>query len=67
MEAHSKGGIPCLNLSVPALDEHTLGEMFYFFLFSCYLACKLTGVNPFDQPGVEAYKGYMFKNLGKPG
>ena len=67
IEAHSKGGIPCLNLSVPALDEHTLGEMYYFFLFACYLSCKLTGVNPFDQPGVEAYKGYMFKNLGKPG
>lgn len=67
IEAHSEGGIPCLNLSVPALDAHTLGEMFYFFLFACYLSCKLTGVNPFDQPGVEAYKGYMFKNLGKPG
>ena len=41
--------------------------MYYFFLFACYLSCKLTGVNPFNQPGVEAYKGYMFKNLGKPG
>lgn len=67
IEAHSEGGIPCLNLSVPALDAHTLGEMFYFFLFACYLSCKLTRVNPFNQPGVEAYKGYMFKNLGKPG
>lgn len=67
IEAHSEGGIPCLNLSVPALDAHTLGQMFYFFLFACYLSCKLTGVNPFNQPGVEAYKGYMFKNLGKPG
>ena len=67
MEAHSEGGIPCLNLSVPALDAHTLGQMYYFFLFACYLSCKLTGVNPFNQPGVEAYKGYMFKNLGKPG
>ena len=67
MEAHSEGGIPCLNLSVPALDAHTLGEIYYFFLFACYLSCKLTGVNPFNQPGVEAYKGYMFKNLGKPG
>ena len=67
MEAHSEGGIPCLNLSVPALDAHTLGQMYYFFLFACYLSCKLMGVNPFNQPGVEAYKGYMFKNLGKPG
>ena len=67
MRAHSEGGIPCLELSIPAIDAHTLGELFYFFLFSCYLSCKLVGVNPFDQPGVESYKGYMFKNLGKPG
>ena len=67
MRAHSEGGIPCLELSIPAIDAHTLGELFYFFLFSCYLSCKLVGVNPFNQPGVENYKGYMFKNLGKPG
>ena len=67
MRAHSEGGIPCLELSIPAIDAHTLGELFYFFLFSCYLSCKLVGVNPFNQPGVESYKGYMFKNLGKPG
>ena len=67
MRAHSEGGIPCLELSIPAIDAHTLGELFYFFLFSCYLSCRLVGVNPFNQPGVESYKGYMFKNLGKPG
>ena len=67
MRAHSEGGIPCLELSIPAIDAHTLGELFYFFLFACYLSGSLLGVNPFDQPGVESYKGYMFKNLGKPG
>lgn len=67
MAAHSERGIPCLNFSIPAIDAHTLGELFYFFLFSCYLSCELLGVNPFDQPGVENYKGYMFKTLGKPG
>ena len=66
MEAHSERGIPCLNFSIPAIDAHTLGQLYYFFLFACYLSCKLLGVNPFDQPGVENYKGYMFKNLGKP-
>ena len=67
MRAHSDRGIPCLNLSIPAIDAHTLGGLFYFFLFACYLSCKLLGVNPFNQPGVEGYKGYMFQNLGKPG
>lgn len=67
MRAHSEGGIPCLELSIHAIDAHTLGELFYFFLFACYLSCRLVGVNPFNQPGVESYKGYMFKNLGKPG
>ena len=65
--AHSEGGIPCLELTIPALDEHTLGQLFYLYLFTCYLSAGVLGVNPFDQPGVEAYKGYMFKNLGKPG
>ena len=65
--AHSERGIPCLEFTVPAIDEDTLGRLYYFFLFACYLSCMLLGVNPFDQPGVEGYKGYMFKNLGKPG
>lgn len=67
IQAHSERGVPCLELSVPSLDAQTLGELYYFFLFSCYLSCRVLGVNPFDQPGVENYKGYMFKNLGKPG
>ena len=66
MAAHSERGIPCLNFKIPAIDAHTLGQLYFFFLFSCYLSCELLGVNPFDQPGVENYKGYMFKNLGKP-
>ncbi|MEG2097982.1 MAG: glucose-6-phosphate isomerase, partial [Pseudoflavonifractor sp.] len=65
--AHSEGGIPCLKLTIPAINAETLGAMFYFFVFSCYLSCGLLGVNPFDQPGVENYKNYMFRNLGKPG
>lgn len=65
--AHSERGIPCLEFTIPALDERILGGLYYFFLFACYLSCELLGVNPFDQPGVEGYKGYMFKNLGKPG
>lgn len=65
--AHSERGIPCLEFTIPAIDAHTLGQLYYFFLFACYLSCELLGVNPFDQPGVEGYKGYMFQNLGKPG
>lgn len=65
--AHSQRGIPCLNLAVPALNEYYLGQLFYYFMFACYLSCELTGVNPFDQPGVEGYKKEMFRHLGKPG
>lgn len=65
IEAHSERGIPCVIFSIPGFDERTLGEMFYFFLFTVYLSCKLLGVNPFDQPGVENYKKYMFEALGQ--
>ena len=65
--AHGDRCIPCLELTVPAIDEDTLGQLYYFFLFACYLSCMLLGVDPFDQPGVEQYKRYMFRNLGKPG
>ena len=64
--AHSHRGIPCLCFSIPAIDAHTLGQLYYYFIFSCYLSCELLGVNPFDQPGVEAYKHQMFPFLGKP-
>ena len=63
--AHSQRGIPCLEFTVPAIDAHTLGQLYYFFIFSCCLSCYLLGVNPFDQPGVEAYKHQMFRLLGK--
>ncbi|MCH3916206.1 MAG: glucose-6-phosphate isomerase [Spirochaetia bacterium] len=56
---------PCLELTVGRLEEFELGELFFFFMYTCYLSCLLTGVNPFDQPGVEAYKNYMFQELGK--
>jgi glucose-6-phosphate isomerase len=63
--AHMDRGIPCCKLTIPEINAHTLGELYYFFLFACYISCKLLGVNPFDQPGVENYKAYMFENLGK--
>lgn len=63
--AHSKAGIPCLKLTIPKLDEYYLGQLFYLFEFSCYLSGTILRINPFDQPGVENYKGYMFEKLGK--
>ncbi|MCF2618688.1 glucose-6-phosphate isomerase [Oscillibacter valericigenes] len=65
--AHVEGGVPNLILSAGARDAHTLGELIYFFEFACGLSGYLLGVNPFDQPGVEAYKKNMFALLGKPG
>lgn len=62
--AHSKK-FPCIKLTVPSINEESFGQLFYFFEFGCYLSAKILGVNPFDQPGVEAYKQYMFKTLGK--
>ena len=64
LAAHSEK-FPCVKISIPALNEETFGQLFYFFEFVCYLSAKILGVNPFDQPGVEAYKQYMFKTLGK--
>lgn len=66
VDAHSRR-FPCVVLGIPALDEETFGQLFYFFEFTCYLSGKMLGVNPFDQPGVEAYKNRMFKILGKKG
>ena len=57
--------LPCLILEVERLDAYVFGELFYFFLFSCYVSARILGVNPFDQPGVEAYKKWMFEALGK--
>lgn len=64
VQAHGER-YPCIRLSVPKIDERTFGMLFYFFFFACYLSAKLLGVNPFDQPGVEAYKRNMFQALGK--
>ena len=65
--AHRDGGVPNLFLRIPALDEFSLGQMVYFFEKACGISGYLLGVNPFDQPGVEAYKKNMFRLLGKPG
>lgn len=65
--AHTDGGVPNLVLEVPKLDEYCFGNMVYFFEKACGISGYLSGVNPFDQPGVEAYKKNMFALLGKPG
>jgi len=65
--AHVDGGVPNIRIEIPAIDEINLGELIYFFEISCGLSGYLLGVNPFDQPGVEAYKKNMFALLGKPG
>lgn len=66
-EAHLAGGVPILEVVMPDLDERSLGALIYFFEMSCALSGFLLGVNPFNQPGVEAYKNRMFELLGKPG
>ncbi len=65
--AHTDGGVPNLIVSIPKLDEFTFGYLVYFFEKACAMSGYLLGVNPFDQPGVEAYKVNMFALLGKPG
>lgn len=65
--AHYDGQVPCLEIRAGALNEFTLGQLFAFFETSCAVGGALLGVNPFDQPGVEAYKKNLFALLGKPG
>jgi glucose-6-phosphate isomerase len=65
--AHTDGGVPNLIVTIPQLDEYTFGYLVYFFEKACAMSGYLLGVNPFDQPGVEAYKVNMFALLGKPG
>ena len=67
MLAHVDGGVPNLNIEIPEINEFYLGQLIYFFEKSCAISGYLLGVNPFDQPGVEAYKKNMFALLGKPG
>ncbi|MFH1119896.1 MAG: glucose-6-phosphate isomerase [Bacteroidota bacterium] len=65
--AHIDGQVPNIIVSLPAVNENTIGQLLYFYEFSCALSGYLLDVNPFDQPGVEAYKKNMFALLGKPG
>ncbi len=65
--AHVDGGVPNMELQLEQLDERHLGALIYFFEFACGVSAYLNGINPFDQPGVEAYKRNMFALLGKPG
>jgi glucose-6-phosphate isomerase len=65
--AHIDGGVPNLRITIPKVHEEVLGEMVYFFEMACALSGYILDVNPFDQPGVEAYKKNMFALLGKPG
>ena len=65
--AHVDGGVPNVLLTLPRRDTDSVGRMIYFFEFVCGLSGYLLEVNPFDQPGVEAYKVNMFALLGKPG
>ena len=65
--AHTDGNVPNLLINIPAQNEFYLGELFYFFEFACGVSGYISGVNPFNQPGVESYKKNMFALLGKPG
>jgi glucose-6-phosphate isomerase len=65
--AHTDGGVPNLVVNIPEMDSYWFGNMVYFFEKACGISGYLLGVNPFDQPGVEAYKKNMFALLGKPG
>ncbi|MFH5181228.1 glucose-6-phosphate isomerase [Paenibacillus sp. TAB 01] len=67
MLAHTDGGVPNLIVTLPDMSAYTFGYMVYFFEKACGISGYLLGVNPFDQPGVEAYKRNMFALLGKPG
>ena len=65
--AHTDGNVPNLMINVPTQDEYSLGQLFYMFEFACGVSGYISGVNPFNQPGVESYKKNMFALLGKPG
>jgi glucose-6-phosphate isomerase len=65
--AHVDGGVPNLIITIPALTERYVGQLIYFFEKACGISGYMLGVNPFDQPGVEAYKRNMFALLNKPG
>ncbi|MCF8246916.1 MAG: glucose-6-phosphate isomerase [Saprospiraceae bacterium] len=66
LQAHTEGGVPNLRINLPEASAFHLGYLFFFFEKACAVSGYLLGVNPFDQPGVEAYKKNMFRLLGKP-
>lgn len=63
--AHSEGGVPGITVGIPAVNEFYVGKLFYFFMMTCAISGYTNGIDPFTQPGVEAYKKNMFKLLGK--
>ncbi len=65
--AHVDGGVPNIKISFEKVDEYNLGQFIYFFERACGISGYMLGVNPFNQPGVEAYKKNMFALLDKPG
>jgi glucose-6-phosphate isomerase len=65
--AHVDGGVPNIRITMPRLNEQYLGQLIYFFEIACGISGNILGVNPFNQPGVEAYKKNMFALLDKPG
>ena len=65
--AHADGGTETIIVEYSEKNEFSLGELIYFFFIACAASGYILGVNPFDQPGVEAYKKNMFALLGKPG
>ena len=65
--AHEEGGVPVIRIELPMIDEYSLGQLIYFFEKGCGISGYMLGVNPFNQPGVEAYKKNMFALLEKPG
>lgn len=66
MQAHAEGGVPIMKITLPVMNEEALGHLVYFFELACAVYVYCLDENPFDQPGVEAYKKNMYKLLGKP-
>ena len=65
-KAHTAGDVPCQRIVISRLCENSLGELIAFFQLSCALSATMQGVNPFDQPGVEAYKKHLHGWLNQP-
>ncbi len=66
-DAHVSGGVPNIYIEMEKIDEWNMGQLFYFFEFSCAVSAYMLGVNPFDQPAVEVYKTNLYRLLGRPG